>query len=88
VCRRKQPLSLAAAPSAEAVYFTLLFHGNGRSHKELESRFGSSLERMAAVTDRHSAPFALLSCLVLRMMSLRDGGHFLGLPKSPFGASL
>ena len=44
---------------AQTVYFTLLFHGNGRSHKELESRFGSSLERMTAVTDRHSAYFAL-----------------------------
>ena len=44
---------------AQTVYFTLLFHGNGRSHKELENRFGSSLERMVAVTDRHSAYFAL-----------------------------
>ena len=44
---------------AQTVYFTLLFHGNGRSHKELESRFGNSLERMVAVTDRHSAYFAL-----------------------------
>ena len=44
---------------AQTVYFTLLFHGGGRSHKELESRFGSSLERMVAVTDRHSAYFAL-----------------------------
>ena len=44
---------------AQTVYFTLLFHGSGRSHKELESRFGNSLERMVAVTDRHSAYFAL-----------------------------
>ena len=44
---------------AQTVYFTLLFHGSGRSHKELESRFGSSLERMVAVTDRHSAYFTL-----------------------------
>ena len=44
---------------AQTVHFTLLFHGNGRSHKELENRFGSSLERMVAVTDRHSAYFAL-----------------------------
>lgn len=44
---------------AQTVYFTLLFHGSGRSHKELESRFGKSLERMVAVTDRHSAYFAL-----------------------------
>ena len=44
---------------AQTVYFTLLFHGSGRSHKELESRFGSSLERMVTVTDRHSAYFTL-----------------------------
>ena len=44
---------------AQTVYFTLLFHGSGRSHKELESRFGSSLERMITVTDRHSAYFTL-----------------------------
>ena len=44
---------------AQTVYFTLLFHGSGRSHKELKSRFGSSLERMVAVTDRHSAYFTL-----------------------------
>jgi len=44
---------------AQTVYFTLLFHGSGRSHKELESRFGSSLERMVAVTDRHSAYFTI-----------------------------
>ena len=44
---------------AQTVYFTLLFRANGRSAKELDSRFGSSLERMTAVTDRHSAYFAL-----------------------------
>ena len=44
---------------AQTVYFTLLFHGEGRSHKELESRFGNSLERMTAVTDRHSAYFTI-----------------------------
>ena len=44
---------------AQTVYFTLLFRGNGRSRKELETRFGDSLERMIAVTDRHSAYFAL-----------------------------
>lgn len=44
---------------AQTVYFTLLFHGKGRSRKELENRFGNSLERMVAVTDRHSAYFAL-----------------------------
>ena len=41
------------------VYFTLLFHGSGRSHKEIESRFGSSHQRMTAVTDRHSVYFTL-----------------------------
>lgn len=40
---------------AQTVYFTLLFRGNGRSSKELTDRFGDSLERMIAVTDRHSA---------------------------------
>jgi len=44
---------------AQTVYFTLVFRGNGRSSKELESRFGESLKRMIAVTDRHSAYFAL-----------------------------
>jgi transposase/regulator of replication initiation timing len=44
---------------AQTVYFTILFRASGRSSKELESRFGDSLERMIAVTDRHSAYFAL-----------------------------
>ena len=44
---------------AQTVYFTLVFRGNGRSSKELESCFGESLKRMTAVTDRHSAYFAL-----------------------------
>ena len=44
---------------AQTVYFTLLFRASGRSAKELDGRFGSSLERMTAVTDRHSAYFAL-----------------------------
>lgn len=44
---------------AQTVYFTLVFRGSGRSGKELEDRFGDSLERMTAVTDRHSAYFAL-----------------------------
>jgi transposase/regulator of replication initiation timing len=44
---------------AQTVYFTLVFRASGRSSKELESRFGDSLERMTAVTDRHSAYFAL-----------------------------
>lgn len=44
---------------AQTVYFTVLFRADGRSGKELESRFGDSLKRMVAVTDRHSAYFAL-----------------------------
>lgn len=44
---------------AQTVYFTLVFRGKGRAGKELEDRFGDSLERMIAVTDRHSAYFAL-----------------------------
>ncbi len=44
---------------AQTVYFTLVFHGKSRKGQELEARFGDSLERMTAVTDRHSAYFAL-----------------------------
>lgn len=44
---------------AQTVYYTLLFRANGRGSKELIDRFGDSLERMTAVTDRHSAYFAL-----------------------------
>ena len=44
---------------AQTTFFTLLFHASGRAAKELDSRFGDSLERMVAVTDRHSAYFAL-----------------------------
>ena len=44
---------------AQTVYFTLVFHGRSRKGKELEKRFGDSLARMTAVTDRHSAYFAL-----------------------------
>ena len=44
---------------AQTVYFTLVFHGNSRKGRELEDRFGDSLERVTAVTDRHSAYFAL-----------------------------
>lgn len=44
---------------AQTVYFTLLFHGKGRSSKELEKRFGDSFERMVAVTDRHNAYFVV-----------------------------
>lgn len=44
---------------AQTVYFTFVFHGKSRKGKELEDRFGDALERMTAVTDRHSAYFAL-----------------------------
>lgn len=44
---------------AQTVYFTLVFRGKSRKGQELEDRFGDSLERMTAVTDRHSAYFAL-----------------------------
>ncbi len=44
---------------AQTVYFTMVFHGNSRKGKELDDRFGDSLQRMIAVTDRHSAYFAL-----------------------------
>lgn len=44
---------------AQTVYYTLLFRANGRGSKVLECKFGDSLERMTAVTDRHSAYFAL-----------------------------
>ena len=44
---------------AQTVYFTLVFRAEGRGSKELESRFGDNLKKMIAVTDRHSAYFAL-----------------------------
>lgn len=44
---------------AQTVYYTLLFRASGRGSKVLEDKFGDSLERMTAVTDRHSAYFAL-----------------------------
>ena len=44
---------------AQTVYYTLLFRANGRGSKVLEGKFGDSLERMTAVTDRHSAYFAI-----------------------------
>lgn len=46
---------------AQTVYYTLLFRANSRSSKVLTEQFGDSLERMTAVTDRHSAYFALHS---------------------------
>ena len=44
---------------AQTVYYTLLFRANGRGSKVLQDTFGDSLERMLAVTDRHSAYFAI-----------------------------
>lgn len=44
---------------AQTVYFTLLFRASGRGSKVLEERFGAALQRMIAVTDRHSAYFVL-----------------------------
>lgn len=44
---------------AQPLYFTLLFRARRRVSKEPESRFGDSLKRMTAVTDRHSAYFTL-----------------------------
>ena len=44
---------------AQTVYYTLLFRANSRSSKVLTEQFGDSLERMTAVTDHHSAYFAL-----------------------------
>ena len=39
--------------------YTLLFRADGRGSKVLTDKFGDSLERMTAVTDHHSAYFAL-----------------------------
>lgn len=44
---------------AQTVYLTLVFRGAGRGAKVLEERFGDSLKKMIAVTDRHSAYFAI-----------------------------
>ena len=44
---------------AQTVFYTLLFRADGRGSKVLADKFGDSLERMTAVTDRHSAYFAL-----------------------------
>ncbi len=44
---------------AQTVYYTLVFRANGRSGRVLEDMFGDALENMTAVTDRHSAYFAL-----------------------------
>ena len=44
---------------AQTTYLTLVFRGTGRGAKVLEERFGDSLKNMTAVTDRHSAYFAI-----------------------------
>lgn len=44
---------------AQTTYLTLVFRGTGRGAKVLEERFGDSLKNMVAVTDRHSAYFAI-----------------------------
>lgn len=44
---------------AQTVYHTLVFRASGRSGKVLEDMFGDTLKHMTAVTDRHSAYFAL-----------------------------
>lgn len=44
---------------AQTAYLTLVFRGTGRGAKVLEDRFGDSLKNMVAVTDRHSAYFAI-----------------------------
>ncbi len=44
---------------AQTVYYTLLFRANVRGSKVLTDQFGDSVERMIAVTDRHSAYFVL-----------------------------
>ena len=44
---------------AQTAYLTLVFRGSGRGAKVLEERFGDSLKNMVAVTDRHSAYFAI-----------------------------
>lgn len=44
---------------AQTAYLTLVFRGSGRGAKVLEDRFGDSLKNMVAVTDRHSAYFAI-----------------------------
>ena len=44
---------------AQTVYITLCFRATGRAAKVLEERFGDSMRNMVAVTDRHSAYFAI-----------------------------
>lgn len=44
---------------AQTAYYTLAFRANGRGGKVLEDMFEDALANMLAVTDRHSAYFAL-----------------------------
>lgn len=44
---------------AQTTYLTLVFRGAGRGARVLEDRFGDSLKNMTAITDRHSAYFAI-----------------------------
>jgi len=44
---------------AQTTYYTLVFRASGRGGKVLEDMFGEALNNMTAVTDRHSAYFAL-----------------------------
>ncbi len=43
----------------QTAYLTLVLRGAGRGAKVLEERFGDSLLNMVAMTDRHSAYFAI-----------------------------
>lgn len=44
---------------AQTAYVTLCFRASGRAAKVLEDRFGDAVKNMVAVTDRHSAYFAI-----------------------------
>lgn len=60
---------------AQTTYLTLVFRGAGRGAKVLEDRFGDSLKNIVAVTDRHSAYFAIdfldnQICLALLLRNL------------------
>lgn len=44
---------------AQTIYYTLVFRAESRSGKVLDNMFGDALKNMTAVTDRHTAYFAL-----------------------------
>ena len=44
---------------AQTVYLTLVFRATGRAAKVLEERFGDSLKKIIAVSDRHGAYFKI-----------------------------